>query len=110
MILSHLYSLNVYRSLNRLIWFFLLFPDDNFGSLWFPSQYSRPAMFSIGEKEGITINVVNYSAMAVDPLFKSFGSYLAAVNTSGFTKEQHYAFYMNAYNYLAVRTVRYLGF
>jgi hypothetical protein len=84
---------------------------SNFSFTYFRVSRASDALFTppipaLGEKEGVTINVVNYSAMAHDPLFKQFGAYLAAANATLFTKEEHYAFYMNAYNYLAVRTVR----
>lgn len=56
-------------------------------------------------KEGVVIHFVDYAGMGSDPLFKEFGQALHAANITGFTKEQHYAFYMNAYNYLAAKTI-----
>lgn len=61
--------------------------------------------FSIDIKEGVIIHFVDYAGMGSDPLFKEFGQALHTANITGFTKEQHYAFYMNAYNYLAAKTV-----
>jgi len=55
------------------------------------------------------VNIINYTAIAADTNFYRFGDDLVHTNTSGFNQQQYYAFWMNAYNYLAIKLVSLLN-
>jgi len=58
-----------------------------------------------GSMEGIQINTVNYGKVANDYNFFYFLCQLKNSNTQNFTEEQYYAFWINAYNAIAVYTI-----
>ena len=55
--------------------------------------------------DGIDLHVVDYGAIKNDPNFNAYFEALKAVNISGFGKNETYAFFMNAYNALAIRMI-----
>lgn len=70
-----------------------------------PWQHLTPANINTGMKNGIQLNIPDYVAIANDTDYLLFQQQMAAADTTGFNKTQFYAFWMNAYNYLAVKTV-----
>lgn len=63
------------------------------------------AHVTLGELEGITTHVVNYTGIAADPDFTKFVDSLATADVSHLSKNETYALYMNAYNALAIKMV-----
>jgi hypothetical protein len=59
----------------------------------------------LGQKDGISLNLINYSAIAKDKNFFEFGVELFNANTTGFNQSEFYAFWINVYNYLAIKLV-----
>jgi len=64
------------------------------------SQYVNP-----GEKEGIHSNLVNYQAFGEDPKFAQLIERLALFDSAALTGTEKIAFYLNAYNLLAIKLV-----
>jgi hypothetical protein len=58
-----------------------------------------------GVKNGISSTLVNYTAIANSNNFLEFGLQLATANTTGFNHTEFYAFWINVYNYLAIKLV-----
>eukprot|EP01130_Rhizamoeba_saxonica_P010213 TRINITY_DN4184_c0_g1_i1.p1 TRINITY_DN4184_c0_g1~~TRINITY_DN4184_c0_g1_i1.p1 ORF type:complete len:361 (-),score=71.50 TRINITY_DN4184_c0_g1_i1:40-1122(-) len=60
---------------------------------------------SAGEKHGIKLNTVDYAAVVNDTDFQHFGCQLENTDLKDFTYNEWYAFYINAYNYLAIYSI-----
>ena len=58
-----------------------------------------------GEKEGIHSNLVDYQAFSQDPKFSRLIERLALFDSSVLTGNEKIAFYLNAYNLLAIKLV-----
>jgi len=58
-----------------------------------------------GMREGAKINVVDYCGMKKDPAFAQFLKQLETVNTTGLSRQEFYALFMNVYNVFAVNTL-----
>ena len=58
-----------------------------------------------GEKEGIHSNLVDYQAFSQDPKFSRLIERLALFDSSALTGNEKMAFYLNAYNLLAIKLV-----
>jgi hypothetical protein len=56
-------------------------------------------------RDGVSLNVVDYSGMYSDGNYSYFLCQLQASNTSNFTEPQWYAFWINAYNALAIYAI-----
>ena len=59
----------------------------------------------VGELDGVDLHVVDYGGIRDDP---DFGAYLEALKSAdilGFRRNDTYAFFMNAYNALAIRMI-----
>ena len=59
----------------------------------------------IGTIDGIQLHKVDYARMANDSLYKTFALQMAEANLQDFDQDDFYAFWINAYNYLTVKTV-----
>jgi len=55
--------------------------------------------------DGVRLNSFNYAALASDTNYQNFTWQIENANTAGFSYEQWYTFWINAYNYAAVRMV-----
>lgn len=60
---------------------------------------------SLGEKQGIESNLVDYSAFAKDPLYPSLLERLALFDSTALRGNEQIAFYINAYNLFAIKLV-----
>jgi len=60
---------------------------------------------SVGELEGIPVNLVDFKSVKNDSDFNGYLTFLRTANLTGFTKNQTYAFYINVYNVLAVNMI-----
>lgn len=59
-----------------------------------------------GRIDGVALSVVDYAALRADPLYASAIEELAAASPdSPATEDERFAFWINAYNLLAIRTV-----
>merc|ERR1719201_2422170 len=55
-----------------------------------------------GQVDGVSINVVDYCGIKHDPSFDEVVTSWSTADTTGFSKEQFLAFYVNAYNIFAI--------
>ncbi|XP_065836519.1 uncharacterized protein [Oscarella lobularis] len=60
---------------------------------------------SPGQLDGISLHVVDYEAMRNDSRLEAFLTILSSTNTSSFDRNETYAFFMNAYNALAINMI-----
>ena len=58
-----------------------------------------------GQLDGVSLHVVDYSGMKDDPNFSAYFEALKSANITGFGRNETYAFFMNAYNALAIRMI-----
>lgn len=59
-----------------------------------------------GIMDGISINMVDYYKISIDPNYITTMTQLETANITGLNFSQYYAFWINAYNFAVVRTVR----
>jgi len=59
-----------------------------------------------GILSGVPLNMVDYYKVSIDPNYITIMTQLEAANMTGFSLDQYYAFWINAYNFAIVRTVR----
>lgn len=60
---------------------------------------------SDGYKEGFLLHTIDYCGLMGDPDFYAFVGSLAMANTSGLSRNETYALYINAYNALAMKMI-----
>jgi hypothetical protein len=59
----------------------------------------------LGQLEGIDLHVVDYEGISKDPNFASYLDGVKSANTTGFDRNDLYAFFMNAYNAFAIKMI-----
>lgn len=59
----------------------------------------------VGQRFGINASLVDYAAIGKDPTFTAIATQLAAYNPDTLNKIEKLAFYINAYNYFAIKLV-----
>ena len=59
----------------------------------------------VGELDGIELHVVDYGGIRDDPNFGAYLEALKSADISWFGRNDTYAFFMNAYNALAIKMI-----
>lgn len=64
------------------------------------------SIFFSGVMDGISLNMVDYYKISMDPDYNTIMAQIENANTTGFSWSQYHAFWINTYNFAICRAVR----
>lgn len=83
----------------------LLISHNSFAFDWRTYDQLLRQHVHAGQRFGIQANLVDYRSIAAEPGFSDIATQLAAYNPDKLNKIEKLAFYINAYNYFAIKLV-----